>query len=91
VPSPTVLEIPPEEQAQMRAVLCRMRYGYLLAFHILLLCAACRNPTEIAAFLFSSRSSMYRIGRAYRAGRLGIRVDPGGQLSIAVRLTVWMP
>jgi hypothetical protein len=40
-----------------------MRYGYLLAFHILLLCTAGRNPTELAAFLFGSRSSVYRIVR----------------------------
>jgi hypothetical protein len=33
----------------MRAVLRCTRYGYLLAFHILLLCAAGRTPTEIAA------------------------------------------
>src|SRR5215510_8048328 len=75
----------------MRAVLRRTRYGYLLAFHILLLSAASRNPTEIAAVLFCSRSSVYRIVRAYRAGSLGIRVDQDGQLSIAVRLTVLMP
>ena len=56
----------------MRAVLRRTRYGYLLAFHILLLCAAGRTPTEIAAFLFCSRSSVYRIVRAYRAGRLPV-------------------
>ena len=68
MPSTTLLEIPLEEQAQMRAVLRRMRYGYLLAFHILLLCAKGRNPTEIAAFLFCSRSSVYRIVRAYRTG-----------------------
>ena len=37
MPATTLLEIPPEEQAQMRAVLRRTRYGYLLAFHILLL------------------------------------------------------
>jgi transposase len=83
--------MPPEEQAQMRAILRRARYGYLLAFHILLLCAAGRTPTEIAACLFCSRSSVYRIVRAYRAGRLGIQVDPDGQLSIAVRLTVLIP
>jgi hypothetical protein len=61
VPSTTLLEIPPAEQVQMRAVLRRTRYGYLLAFHILLLCAAGRTPTEIAAFLLCSRSSVYRI------------------------------
>jgi transposase len=91
VPSTTLLEIVPEEQAQMRAVLRRMRYGYLLAFHVLLLCAAGRNPTDIAAFLFCSRSSVYRIVRAYRAGQLGIQIDPDGQLSVAVRMTVLMP
>jgi len=61
MPSTTLREIPPEAQAQMRAVLRRTRYGYLLAFHILLLCAAGRSPTEIAAFLLCSRSSVYRI------------------------------
>jgi hypothetical protein len=35
VPSTTLLEIPPAEQVQMRAVLRRTRYGYLLAFHLL--------------------------------------------------------
>ena len=69
MPATPLLEISLEEQAQMRAVLRRMRYGSLLAFHILLLCAAGRTPTEIAAFLFCSRSSVYRIVRAYRTGR----------------------
>src|SRR5262245_25439396 len=91
MPSTTLLEMPPEEQAQMRTILRRTRYGYLLAFHVLLLCAAGRNPTEIAAFLFCSRSSIYRIVRAYRAGSLGIRIDPDGQLSIAVQSTILMP
>lgn len=91
MPSTTLLEIPPAEQAQMRAILRRARYGYLLAFHILLLCAAGRTPTEIAAFLFCSRSSVYRIVRAYRTGNLGIRVDPDGQLSIAVQTSILMP
>jgi hypothetical protein len=36
MPSTTLLEIPPEEQAQMRAILRRARYGYLRPFHILL-------------------------------------------------------
>jgi transposase len=91
MPATTLLEIPLEEQAQMRAVLRRMRYGYLLAFHILLLCATGRTPSEIAAFLFCSRSSVYRIVRAYRTGSLGIRVDPDGHLSIAVQSTILMP
>ncbi len=71
MPSTTLLELPPAEQVQMRAILRRARYGYLLAFHILLLCVAGRNPTEIAVFLFCSRSSVSRIVRAYRAGSLG--------------------
>lgn len=90
MPSTTLLEIPPEEQVQMRAILRRARYEYLLAFHILLLCAVGRNPTEIAAFLLCSRSSVYRIVRAYRAGSLGIRSDPDGRLSIAVQSTILM-
>ena len=57
----------------------------------MLLCAAGRTPTEIAAFLFCSRSSVYRIVRAYRAGSLGRRLDPDGQLSIAVPSTLFLP
>ena len=91
MPSTTLLEIPPAEQVQMRAILRRARYGYLLAFPILLLWAVGRNPTEIAAFLFCSRSRVYRIVRAYRTGSLGLRVDPDGQLSIAVQPSVLMP
>ena len=88
MPATTLLEIPPAEQVQMRTVLRRTRYGYLLAFHILLLCAAGRNPTEIAVFLLCSRSSVYRIVQAYCTGSLGIWVDPDGQLSIAVPSTI---
>src|SRR5215475_6955629 len=54
----------------MRAELRRARYGYLLALHLLLLCAAGRTPSEVASVLFCSRSSVYRILRAYRAGTL---------------------
>jgi transposase len=54
----------------MRAELRRARYGYLLALHLLLLCAAGRSPSEVASVLFCSRSSVYRIVRAYRAGTL---------------------
>jgi len=41
-----------------------------LALHLLLLCAAGRTPSEVAAVLFCSRSSVYRIVQAYRAGTL---------------------
>jgi putative transposase len=91
MPPTTLLEMPLEEQAQMRAILRRARYGYLLAFHILLLCAAGRNPTEIAACLLCSRSSVYRIVRAYRTGRLGVQIDPDGRLSVAVQTSILMP
>jgi transposase len=70
VPRPTIVEISPAEQARMRAELRRARYGYLLALHLLLLCAGGRTPSEVAAVLFCSRSSVYRIIRAYRAGAL---------------------
>jgi hypothetical protein len=91
MPSTTLLEIPPEEQVQRRAVRRRTRYGSLLACHLLLLCAAGRNPTELAALLFCSRSSVYRIVRAYRTGSLGVRIDQDGQRSVAVPTTVLMP
>jgi transposase len=61
----------------MRTELRRARYGYLLALHLLLLCAAGRTPSEVAAVLFCSRSSVYRIVRAYRAGTL--ICDEGGE------------
>lgn len=68
LPRATIVEIPPAEQARMLAELRRARYGYVLAVHLLLLCAAGRTPTEIAAILFCSRSTVYRVVRAYRAG-----------------------
>jgi len=76
-------------RASPDAIFRRARYGYLLAFHILLLCAVGRTPTEIAAFLFCSRSSVYRIVRVYRAGRLGIPLNEDGQLSIAIQSTIF--
>jgi transposase len=77
VPRPTIVEIPLKEQARMRAELRRARYGYLLAVHLLLLCAAGRTPSEVASVLFCSRSSVYRIVRAYRAGTLSF--DDGSE------------
>ena len=70
MPRTTIVDIPPAEQAHMLAEVRRARYGYLLALHILLLCAAQRTPTEIAAVLFCSRSTVYRVVKAYRAGQL---------------------
>ena len=91
MPKSTVVEIPPEEQAPMLAALRRARYGYLLALHILLLCAVGRNPTDIAAVLFCSRSSVYRTVRAYRAGTLGLEPDEAGRLRPPVRTSVLVP
>jgi hypothetical protein len=66
----TIVEIAPEEQAHILTEVRRARYRYVLALHILLLCAAQRSPTEIAAVLFCSRSTVYRVVKAYRAGQL---------------------
>jgi transposase len=78
VPRATIVDILPAEQARMLAELRRARYGYLLTLHLLLLCAAGRTPTEIAAVLFCSRSSIYRGVKAYRAGQLeGTLADEG--------------
>jgi transposase len=90
MPRSPVLDIPQEEQAHILAALRRARYGYLLALPILLLCAAGRRPTAIAAVLFCSRSSVYRAVRAYRKGTLGLEHDDG-QLAPPVRSTVLLP
>jgi transposase len=91
MPSTTILEIPQEEQDRMVGALRRARYGYLLALHVLLLSAAGPHPTEIAAFLFCSCSSVYRIVHLYRAGMLGLMVDSNGQLAAPIRLTILIP
>jgi transposase len=91
MPKSTFVEIPEEEQARMLAALRRARYGYLLALHILLLCADGRNPLEIAAVLFCSRSSIYRAVRAYRKGTLALEPDDHGRLTPPVRTTVLVP
>jgi putative transposase len=91
MPRSTVLDLPQEEQAQMLAALRRARYGYLLALHIMLLCAAGRSPTEIAGVLFCSRSSVYRTIRGYYERTLGVGHDDHGQLATPVRTTVLCP
>jgi transposase len=91
MPTSTFVEIPVEEQAQRLATLRRARYGSLLALHILLWCAAGRPPTDIANALFGSRASVYRTGRAYRAGTLGLEHDAQGWIMPPVRTTVLLP
>jgi hypothetical protein len=70
--------MPPTEQACRLAELRRGRYGDLLARHVVLLCAAGRSPTESAAVLVCSRSSVYRVGKAARAGRLAGALEGAG-------------
>jgi len=65
VPGHTILDIPEAEQTAMLKEWRAARYGHLLALHILLLCAQGHVPSEIATFLFCSRSSIYRIVAAY--------------------------
>jgi Homeodomain-like domain-containing protein len=79
MPNRTFVEIPEEEQAQMLAALRRARYGSLLALHILLLSAAGRTPTDIAAVLFRPHCSVYRTLRASREGCRGWRSNSDGQ------------
>lgn len=70
MPGSTIIDLSGSEQEQLLFELRRARYGYFLALHILLLCAAGYTPTQIAAVLFCSRSSVYRAVNAYRAGAL---------------------
>jgi transposase len=85
------VEIAPVEQAQLLAEVRRARYGYLLAWHILLLCAAQRTPTEIAAVLCCSRSTVYRVVKAYRTGQLAGLEEDAGQERGPRRRTVLSP
>jgi transposase len=91
MPKSTVLDIPQEEQAWILAALRRAQYGYLLALPIVLWCAAGRNPTDIAAGLFCSRSSVYRTARAYKEGTLGLKHDGQGRLISPLRTTMLLP
>jgi hypothetical protein len=76
MPGKTIIEIPEAVQAAMLKELRCARYGFLLTIHILLLCAAGKTPTEIAEFLFCSRSSVYRAVRAFRRGKLDTDIFP---------------
>jgi transposase len=91
VPNSTILDIAQAEQEKMLSQLRQARYGYLLALHVLLLSAAGRTPTEIAAFLFCSRSSVYRIVSAYRSHSLGFDFADAGQLRPPARTICLSP
>ena len=70
MPGSTIIDLSCSEQEQLLFELRRARFGYWLALHIILLCAAGYTPTQIAAVLFCSRSSVYRAVRVYRKGSL---------------------
>lgn len=91
MPLSTVLDISPDEQAQLLAALRRARSGSLLALHSLLLCAAGRCPTESATVLFCARTRVYRTVWAYREKPLGLQHDDEGRLAPPVRTTVLLP
>jgi hypothetical protein len=91
MPKSTAVDLPREERTQLLAALRRARYGFLLALYILLWCAIGRNPTEIAAVLFCSRSRMYRTVQAYWEGSLQLEHDDQGQLVPPLRPTVLLP
>jgi transposase len=91
VPNSTILDIPLSQQEQMLSQLRAARYGYLLALHVLLLCAAGHTPTEIAAFLFCSRSSVYRIVSAYRTNSLGFHFTDDSAILLSARTSILSP
>jgi hypothetical protein len=91
VPNSTILDIPQAEQDQMLSQLRQSRYGYLLALHVLLLCAKRHTPTAIAAYLFCSRTSVYRIVAAYRNHALGFDFADDGLIVPPVRTTILSP
>jgi Homeodomain-like domain len=84
VPSSIVVILTVRQQALMLAQLRQARYGYLLSLHILLLLHHGYSPTQIAACLFCSRSSVYRSVAAWHSNTLKLtvskrlRLDPGG-------------
>jgi hypothetical protein len=91
MPKSTCVDIPKEDQTRMLAALRRARHGSLLALHLLLLCAAGRHPTEVAAVRCCSRSSVYRAGCAPRTGPRALEHADHGRLSPPVRTTALVP
>jgi hypothetical protein len=78
------------EPARLRAEWRRARYGDVRALHWLVLCAAGRTPSAIAAVLFGSRSRVSRVVQAARAGRLP-GADPSAEQARRVRLRLLPP
>lgn len=69
MPSRIVVEIPDAEQARLVGQLRRARWGGWLTLHILLLLAQQRTPTDIARWLFCSRTTVYAAAALWQAGR----------------------
>jgi transposase len=68
MPSSIVVTLTARQQALMLAQLRQARYGHLLTLHTLLLLQNGYSPTQIAACLFCSRSSVYRSRTAWQSG-----------------------
>ena len=73
MPSTTLLEIPPEEQDPMRAILRRARYGSLLACHVLLQCAEGRTRRKVPPAC-CARAPACTVACRQRNRGLGIRI-----------------
>jgi transposase len=74
VPTSIVVTLTARQQGLVLAQLRAARYGHLLTLHILLLLHHGYSPTEIAACLFCSRSSIYRSAAAWHSGTLALAV-----------------
>jgi transposase len=69
LPSSIVVELSAGEQARLREQMRRLRLLCpVLRLHILLLLSRHRSPTEIADWLFCSRSSVYEVAHCWRQG-----------------------
>jgi transposase len=75
VPSSLVVTLTARQQDFILAPWRQARYGHLLSLHILLLLHHGCSPTQIAACLFCSRSSVYRSAAAWRSGTLTLTMS----------------
>jgi transposase len=74
VPTSLVVTLTARQQALILAQLRQARYGHLLSLHTLLLLHHGYSPTQIAACLFCSRSSVYRSRTAWCSGSFPLAV-----------------
>jgi hypothetical protein len=74
MPQTTLLDIPHEEQAQMLAALRRSRDGYILAFHVLLLCGGAHPNRDCSRLvLLALQCLSHRVRLPWRHPRLDRR------------------